>query len=97
MSYSDERLEPAFGVRRRSSDRDRVVDVLHMGVDDGADELVLGLEVVVDVAQRARRRVGDVGERRLLDALLVDQASRPATSRSRFPGLGARAPATATV
>ena len=44
-----------------------------MGVDRRRDELILGLEVVVDVADRDVGSVGDVRECRPLDALLVQK------------------------
>ena len=52
--------------------RERRPDVASMTVDRCGDELVLGLEVVVDVADRHLSGVGDVGQRRGLDALLVE-------------------------
>jgi hypothetical protein len=42
-----------------------------VGVDRRCDQLVLGLEVVVDVADWDIGCLCDVGERRPLDALLV--------------------------
>jgi hypothetical protein len=53
------------------------LDVLDVAVDRRLDELVLRLEVVVDVSDRDVGRPGDVGDRRLLDALLVDHPARP--------------------
>lgn len=43
-----------------------------MGAYGRLDKLVLGLEVVVDVADRDVGGAGDVAQRRLLDALLVE-------------------------
>ena len=40
------------------------------------DQLILGLEVVVDVPQRYIRPRRDIGERRALDPLLVKRALR---------------------
>ena len=40
------------------------------------DQLILGLEVVVDVPQRYIRPRRDIGERRALDPLLVERALR---------------------
>ena len=73
---AEQRLQPGL---RRSVALERVehcVDVLRVAVDRRLDELVLGLEVVVDVADRDVGRLGDVGDRCLLDALLMDQRAR---------------------
>jgi hypothetical protein len=68
-------------------------DVLGVGVDCRGDELVFGLEVVVDVPDGDLGSLCDVGERRLLDALLVqdlacaaDQPLALAERRSGAPG-----------
>jgi hypothetical protein len=53
--------------------RERRPGLLDVGLDDGRDDVVLGLEVVVDVADRHVRRLRDVGQRRLLDAVAVEQ------------------------
>jgi hypothetical protein len=42
----------------------------------GCDQLVLGLAVVVDIADRDLGRLRDFRDRRLLDALLVDRLAR---------------------
>jgi hypothetical protein len=46
---------------------------LLVGVEDGADQLVLALEVVVDVPERYLGTRCNVGERRAVGALFVDQ------------------------
>ena len=62
------------------------VDVVRVAGDRRLDELVLGLEVVVDVADRDVGRPCDVGDRCGLDALLMKACGvRPATKRSRLP------------
>jgi hypothetical protein len=43
-----------------------------VAVDRRGDKLVLGLEVVVDVADRDIGGLGDIGDRRLLDTLPMD-------------------------
>ena len=45
--------------------------------DDGGNDFVLGLEVVVHISDRDVRHLRDVGQRRALDALLVSGAARP--------------------
>src|SRR5690348_6366 len=47
-----------------------------IAVDRRFDEVVLCLEVVVDVADGNVRRSRDIGDRRLLDALVVDHLAR---------------------
>ena len=44
-----------------------------VGGEDGADQLVLALEVVVDVPERHLGPLRNVDERRAVGALLVDQ------------------------
>ena len=56
--------------------RERRLDVLCLSVDRRLHEFVLGLEVVVDVAHGHVRRLRDVGERRLLDPLLMQEQAR---------------------
>jgi len=70
---SDERLQPC---PRRAVALERLDQ--HRGLrlvagDDGADELVLGLEVVVDVPERDVGAFGDLGEGRAVDALFMEQ------------------------
>jgi len=55
---------------------DQFCGLLLVAVEDGADELVLGLEVVVDVPDRDVGVFCDLGERGAVDALLVDQNLR---------------------
>ena len=52
------------------------MDVVRVAGDRRLDELVLGLEVVVDVADRNVGRSRDLGDRRLLDALMMDHLAR---------------------
>jgi hypothetical protein len=51
------------------------LDVVGVGVDHGLDELILGLEVVVDVPDRHVGGRGDVRERAGLHALLAEDAA----------------------
>src|SRR5437764_2362228 len=51
-------------------------DVSGIAGDRRFDKLVLRLEVVVDVADGNVRRSRDIGDRRLLDALVVDHLAR---------------------
>ena len=50
-----------------------VLTLLDVSFDDSGDDLVLGLEVVVDVARRHIRDLCDVRQRRPFDALLVQK------------------------
>ena len=59
--------------------------VLNAGGDDRVDELVLGLEVVVDVAERDLGGLSDIRQRRAVDSLGVEDPRAPSTRRSRFP------------
>ena len=59
----------AFGVRWLLERVQARLDLLGVSGDHGVDEVVLGLEVVVDVADRHVGGVGDVRERRALDSL----------------------------
>ena len=52
------------------------LDVVRVAGDRRLDELVLGLEVVIDVANRDIGRPRNVGDRCRLDALLMDQLAR---------------------
>jgi len=60
-------------------------DLLRVSLDDGLDDFVLGLEVVVDVARRDVGGLGDVGERRPFDALLVHELRRGGYQPLPFP------------
>ena len=57
-------------------EREGRLDLLCVGLDDRRDDVVLGLEVVVDVAGGDVRGTGDVGERGPFDALLVQELGR---------------------
>ena len=52
---------------------ERRPDLLYVRLDDRRDDFVFGLEVVVDVAGRDVRRLSDIGERGLFNALLVQE------------------------
>jgi hypothetical protein len=56
--------------------REHCLDVQRVSVDRCPYEFVLGLEVVVDVADRDLRSLCDVRNRCLLDALLVQHLAR---------------------
>ena len=76
VSCADQRLQPRLRGAVALERVEQRVDVAHVAVDRRLDELVLGLEVVVDVADRDVGRPRDVGDRRLLDALLMDHLAR---------------------
>ena len=63
----------AFGVRWCSSDASLVLDLVGVCGDHRVDEVVLGLEVVVDVADGDIGGIGDIGERRALHPLRVER------------------------
>ena len=60
-------------------------DLLCMSVDDCRDDFVFGLEVVIDVADRDVRDLGDVRERCPFDALLVQELDRSGYEALPFP------------
>ena len=70
-----ERLQPSLRRAMSIESHQGGLYVRDVAVDDRADELVLRLEVVVDVSNRDVGPLGDLGDRRPLDALLVDQRS----------------------
>ncbi len=55
---------------------ERRVELVRIGRDHRLGERALRLEVVVDVAHREPGALGDVGDRRALDALLVEGQAR---------------------
>ncbi len=74
----DERLQPGGRVREGVQAVGEGVELRAVVVHRGFDQLVLGLEVVIDVAERHLGRTGDVAEGGLLHALLMeDLDSRP--------------------
>jgi hypothetical protein len=91
---AEQRLQPVAGrgVRGLDSREDRA-DLAQVRLDDRLDDGVLGLEVVVDVAEGDAGGRRDVSERRLLDARLVDPLAgggdQPLPLAER-PGLGVR-------
>ena len=90
---AEQRLQPVprRGVRGLDPGEDRA-DLAQVRLDHRLEDGVLGLEVVVDVAERDVRGRRDVRERGLLDALLVDPLAgggdQPLPLAGRF-GLGA--------
>ena len=70
--------------------REHVRDVPGMGVDRGRHEVVLGLEVVVDVADRDIGRLRDIRDRRLLHALLVEHLACTRDESLALAGLHGR-------
>jgi hypothetical protein len=89
---AEQRLQPVsrLGVRCLHAGEDGG-DLAQVRLDDRLDDGVLGLEVVVDVAERDVRGRRDVRERGLLDTRLVDPLGRggdqPLPLAGR-PGLG---------
>ena len=96
--HAHERLEAGLGSAVTIERCERPLDVLCVGVDRRSDELVLGLEVVVDVADRDVGCSGDVRERRPLDALLVQNPARGGDEPLALTelGFGAGPPGTAS-
>jgi hypothetical protein len=71
---ADEGLQPAPWCAVPPVDRgERRLGLLDVGLDDRGDDVVFGLEVVVDVAHGHVRGLGDVSQRCLFNALLVQQ------------------------
>ena len=75
--FADQRLEPRLRRAVALECAKQRLDVLDVAANRRLDELILCLEVVVDVADRDVGFPGDVGDRRLLDSLLVDDRARP--------------------
>ena len=65
--------------------REGRLDLLCVGLDDRRDDVVFGLEVVVDVAGGNVRGAGDLGERGPFDALLVQELGRSGYQPLPFP------------
>ena len=76
MSSRISAFSRAWGVAVARERAEQRPDLRGVSVDRGVHEFVLGLEVVVDVADGHVGRVGDVGDRRLLDPLLVEPLAR---------------------
>ena len=66
-------------------EREGRLDLLSVGLDDRRDDIVFGLEVVVDVAGGDIGGIGDVGERGPFDALLVQELGRGGYQPLSFP------------
>jgi hypothetical protein len=60
--------------------------LLEVVVKNCGDELVLGLEVVVDVADRHVGALGNLGQRRPVHALLVEERGRAPDEALSFAG-----------
>ena len=73
---ADERLQPRLGAAVALERLEQRPHLVRVALDRGVHEIVLGLEVVVDVADGHVSGSGDVGDRRLLDPLLVDHLAR---------------------
>ena len=70
----DEGLQPALrGAVTRVDEREGRLGLLDVGLDDRRDDVVFGLEVVVDVARRHVRGLRDVRQRCPFNALLVQE------------------------
>ena len=67
----DDPLQPGLRGAAPVQRRERRPEAVAVRVDRGLDQLVLGLEVVVDVPHRHAGRLGDVGEGCPLDSLLM--------------------------
>ena len=78
------RLRSAMTIERREP----CPEIHRVCVDHRPDELVLGLEVVVDVAHRNISCLGDICERCHLDAMLMEQLT--GSSYQPFPLAGLR-------
>jgi len=89
---AQEGLQPRLGTAAAIERREHRLDVLRMSVDRRLHELVLGLEVVVDVAHGHVRRLRDVRERRLLDPLLMEDQARTLDQPLALVGHGSPLP-----
>jgi hypothetical protein len=92
---AEQRLQPVprRGVRGLDPGEDRA-DPAQVRLDHRLEQVVLGLEVVVHVAERDARGRRDVRQGGLLRALLVDPLARGGDQPvplARRPGLGVRA------